>query len=152
MSALPIIVRPLAVADADAWAAMRLALFPEERPATRLAEIAALLADAKQAAFAASGASGLVGFIEAGERSHAEGRATSPVAYIAALWVDETVRRRGDARLLVDATMTWAVARGYRELGSDTQIDNTLSQTVHRRLGFEETERRVCFLVKLDRT
>ena len=43
----------------------------------------------------------------------------------------------------------WARALGYSELASDAEIDNTVSIAAHRALGFEETDRIVCFLKKL---
>jgi aminoglycoside 6'-N-acetyltransferase I len=43
----------------------------------------------------------------------------------------------------------WAGALGYSELASDAEIDNTVSISAHRALGFDETDRIVCFLKKL---
>ena len=43
----------------------------------------------------------------------------------------------------------WAQARGCAELASDTQLENTLGQTMHSRLGFTETERVVYFNMAL---
>jgi aminoglycoside 6'-N-acetyltransferase I len=45
----------------------------------------------------------------------------------------------------MQAIATWAHASECTELASDTQLGNTLSQAVHQRLGFAETERVVCF-------
>jgi aminoglycoside 6'-N-acetyltransferase I len=72
------------------------------------------------------------------------------VGYVEGLWVDADVRRRGIARLLVEAAKSWARAQGFRELGSDAVLDNTVSHAMHGRLGFTETERLVTFLMKLD--
>ncbi|MEO8668766.1 MAG: GNAT family N-acetyltransferase [Bauldia sp.] len=150
MSAEPTSIRRLAADDTAGWAAMRCALFPDEPPATLAGEIAGMLADPKQAAFVALRDGRFVGFIEAGERSVAEGAWDGPVAYIEALWVDDTARHQGVARLLVEAVKAWAIFRGYRDLASDVQLHNTLSQTVHDRLGFTETERLVTYLMRLD--
>jgi aminoglycoside 6'-N-acetyltransferase I len=144
-------VRRLTVADAAGWLEMRAALFPGEDRVELAAEIGPMLADDRQAAFAAVTADGtFVGFIEVGERSFAEGCLTSPVAYVEALWVDEGMRRRGVARALVEASKAWARDMGYRELGSDARIDNTVSHEAHRRMGFEETERIVTFRMTLE--
>src|SRR5438128_1926030 len=79
------------------------------------------------------------------DRSHGEGCDSSPVGYIEALWVDAAMRRKGVADRLVAAALDWCRERGLTELCSDTQIDNLVSQAVHRRLGFEETERLVTY-------
>lgn len=44
----------------------------------------------------------------------------------------------------------WAREQGFDELASDTEIDNHASIALHRRLGFAETERVVCFLKRQD--
>lgn len=43
----------------------------------------------------------------------------------------------------------WAVERGFFELASDTEINNEKGIAIHKRLGYQETERIVCFLKKL---
>ena len=123
---------------------MRNCLFPQEDEVQRR-EIAALLAVESEAAFAVRCGEAWLGFIELRERSHGEGSETSPVGYIEALWVAADRRRRGVARQLVEAALDWCRERGLCDLCSDTQIDNVVSQAVHRRLGFEETERLVTY-------
>ena len=134
----------LTIGDMDAWTAMRNRLFPQEDEVQRR-EIAALLAVESEAAFAVRSGEAWLGFIELRERSHGEGCETSPVGYIEALWVAADRRRRGVARQLVEAALDWCRERGLCDLCSDTQIDNVVSQAVHRRLGFEETERLVTY-------
>ena len=146
----PVIVRPLTAADRTAWLAMRVALYSEAAPGARAAELAAevdmMLARDDWVAFAVEAPDGtLVGLIELFERNYAESCETSPVCYIEGLWVDAAWRRRGLARRLVEAGRDWARSRGRTEMASDVQITNLLSQTVHRRLGFAETERLVTY-------
>ena len=88
---------------------------------------------------------GLGGYIEVGERSVAEGCDSRPVAFIESWWVDHDLRRTGAGRALLSAAEEWARGRGHREIASDTTIDNELSMTAHRALGFDEVERLVCF-------
>lgn len=129
---------------------MRRTMFPEDGLAAHTREIAALLADERQAAFGAKfTGNDWIGFIEVGQRDLAEGCATSPVGYIEAMWVAEPARRHGVARRLVEAAKRWARDRGFSELCSDAQIDNSISQEAHRRLGFTESDRIVCYLLKL---
>jgi hypothetical protein len=44
----------------------------------------------------------------------------------------------------------WARARGLREFGSDTGVDNEVSIAAHRALGFRENDRIVQFLKPLN--
>ena len=88
---------------------------------------------------------GLGGFAEFGTRSYAEGCRTSPVAYLEGLWVDPDLRRRGVAQDLVQAVESWARGEGLTELASDTGLENRPSQAFHAHLGFEETDRAICY-------
>lgn len=87
----------------------------------------------------------LAGMVEVGERSYAEGCASSPVAYIEGWWVDEDVRRRGHGTQLIRAAEAWARARGHREIASDADISNDISIRAHHALGYREVERIVVF-------
>jgi aminoglycoside 6'-N-acetyltransferase I len=138
-------------ADIDAWVAMRRRLFPIDSVETACEETTAILAKDSEAAYAVRDGDAWLGFIELRERSHGEGCETSPVGYIEALWTEPEARRRGVARELVTAAVNWARGRGLSDLCSDTQIDNVVSQAVHRRLGFEETDRLVTYRMKVPR-
>ena len=88
----------------------------------------------------------LVGFLECGLRSHAEScNPAHPVGYVEGWYVTEAYRRKGIGRSLLAAAEEWARRQGCVELASDAVIDNTLSQNVHQRLGFEVVERSVLF-------
>jgi aminoglycoside 6'-N-acetyltransferase I len=67
------------------------------------------------------------------------------VVFLEGIYVKPTYRRRGVARLLVDAIESWGRARNCTELGSDANIANIESQLMHRSLGFTETQRVVFF-------
>jgi aminoglycoside 6'-N-acetyltransferase I len=143
-------VRRLTAADRTAWAAMRTEVYreadPDSDPSELAAEIDMMLGQSGWGAFAAAAPDGrLVGMIELFERNYAESCATSPVTYIEGLWVAEDWRHQGVARQLVEAAIEWGRSRGRAEIASDVQLPNLLSQTVHRHLGFEETERLVTY-------
>ena len=136
------VIRPYVKADAPEWARMRTALWPDH---TEI-DMAAWLARGDTAVLVAErGRGALCGFAEVGERSYADGCNTSPVAYLEGWYVDPDVRRRSIGTQLVHAVEAWARARGYRELASDTQLENLISQAAHQRLGFEEAERSVLY-------
>jgi aminoglycoside 6'-N-acetyltransferase I len=128
---------------------MRYALYVEEAgddAGDLSADIDLMLASPEWTAFAAEAPDGrLVGFIELYERNYAEGCATSPVTYVEGIWVAPDWRRRGVARRLLQAGMAWGRSRGRTEIASDVQLPNLVSQAVHTRLGFEETERIVTY-------
>ncbi|MGH7524344.1 MAG: GNAT family N-acetyltransferase [Gemmatimonadales bacterium] len=129
-------------ADRSEWQRMRTALWPDQSSAEMeewlgRADAAVIVAD--------SGAGELCGFVEVGERSIADGCASSPVAYVEGWWVDPDVRRRGIGGRLIAEAEAWASTRGRSELASDTTLGNTVSQKAHVRLGFVEVERAVLY-------
>ena len=91
----------------------------------------------------------LAGFVEIGSRNYAEGCETSPVAYLEGWYVDPDARRAGLGARLVRAAETWAVAHGFSEMASDTELGNETSRKAHVALGFDEVERQICFLKPL---
>jgi aminoglycoside 6'-N-acetyltransferase I len=87
----------------------------------------------------------LVGYADVGERSIVDGCETSPAAFFEAWYVKPEWRRRGVGQALMNACVAWAREQGYREMGSDALIDNVESHRLHRKFGFEETDRVVQF-------
>ncbi len=84
----------------------------------------------------------MIGFLEVGLRSHADGCDTRrPVGYVEGWFVREEHRRKGIGAALLRAAEDWARAHGCREMASDTLIDNTTSETAHRAMGFEIVDR-----------
>jgi aminoglycoside 6'-N-acetyltransferase I len=129
---------------------MRSALWPAADRVELEHEVVAMLTDLDTPAFVAERADGgLCGFIEASVRPWAEGVDEQPCAFVEGWWVDEDVRESGIGRVLMAAMETWARARGFTQLGSDTDLDNLLGQRAHLALGFEERSRNVYFRKKL---
>jgi aminoglycoside 6'-N-acetyltransferase I len=136
-------IRPFAPADVAEWGRMRSALWPEQSEADMEAWVGR--ADTGVIVAERVPGSGLCGFAEVGERMYADGCATSPVAYLEGWYVDPDRRRLSIGAQLIAAVEAWARERGYRELASDTTLDNVISQRAHERLGFAETERLVLY-------
>jgi len=143
------VVREARAADRAAWAAMRAALWPEEDAAAHSRGIDALLARGDAWAFIAEIGGAAVGFAELAIRPYANGCDSQPVAFLEGIWVAEPARRRGIGAALIAHIETFLLARGFREIGSDTPLDNLASQDAHRRWGFAETERVVYFRKRL---
>lgn len=87
----------------------------------------------------------LCGFVEVGERTNADGCESGPVAYVEGWYVDPDVRRQHVGSRLIEGAESFARSRGHRELASDTEWDNVISQQAHRRLGFQELDRLVLY-------
>jgi aminoglycoside 6'-N-acetyltransferase I len=82
------------------------------------------------------------GFIEVSARSHADGCDPSQaVAFIEGWYVKPEFRQRKIAARLLTAAEQWARDLGYKEMASDTWLDNIESQQVHTALGFELVDR-----------
>jgi aminoglycoside 6'-N-acetyltransferase I len=92
----------------------------------------------------------VVGFIEAGLRSHADGCDPSrPVGYIEGWYVAPAFRRRKAGAQLVAAAEEWARKQGCVEMASDAWLDHLDSQRAHEALGFEVVDRCVHYRKRL---
>jgi aminoglycoside 6'-N-acetyltransferase I len=143
-------IRRATDADKPDWLRMRQGLWPEAPAEYLTYDQDDKLADPDYALFVASDAGGkLVAFIEAGLRDCAEGCETSPVGYIEAWYVDESIRGQKLGRELVRVAEQWAREKGCTEMASDTWLDNETSIAAHLKLGYEEAERLVHFVKRL---
>ena len=123
---------------------------PEEDAAAHGAAIDALLRrDNAWSFIAETGDGAVLGFAEVAIRPYANGCDSQPVAFLEGIWVDASSLRHGIGRRLIGHIEAFLVARGFRELGSDTPLDNLSSQDAHRGWGFAETERVVYFRKRL---
>jgi aminoglycoside 6'-N-acetyltransferase I len=144
----PIQIRLAEPRDCEPLSRMRHSLWPEASADDHARELASLLSGERKgtmpsAIFVAETAGGLlVGFLEAGLRSHADGcDPATPVGFVEGWFVSESYRRHGAGARLLTAAEDWARSRGCVEMASDTWIDHTLSQRVHEALGFEVVDR-----------
>ena len=100
--------------------------------------------------FVAEEAGQIIGFAQCALRhDYVEGTDTSPVGYLEGIFVNEACRRRGYADRLLSACESWAKEKGCREFASDCELDNTDSLKFHLSLGFQETNRIICFTKEL---
>jgi aminoglycoside 6'-N-acetyltransferase I len=80
----------------------------------------------------------LVGFVEVGLRSHANGcDPVRPVGFIEGWFVANKLRGEGVGRKLIVAAERWCRKQGCREVASDTWSDHRRSVNAHKALGFE---------------
>jgi aminoglycoside 6'-N-acetyltransferase I len=137
--------------DVAALIEMRTKLWPDAPIHEHRAEAEAILAGNPQSTlplvvFVAEEDGTLVGFVEVGLRSHADGcDATQPCGFVEGWFVEKAWRRRGVGGALIRAAEAWSAEQGCREIASDTWIDADESQRAHRALGFEVVDRCVNF-------
>jgi aminoglycoside 6'-N-acetyltransferase I len=146
------IVRVAGPRDREQLAQMRAALWPESSAAEHAKELESILEGKEfgtlpMIELVAKGSDGtLVGFLEVGLRSHADGcDVARPVGYLEGWYVEAGHRGRGIGRKLLEAAEAWAREQGCKEMASDALIENELSQRVHAALGYEVVDRCVRF-------
>ena len=152
------LIRPVEASDANEWLRMRMALWPDSNPEKENNEIKHFLSTPErsvlptlQTAFVCQRPDGgLCGLVEVSIRPYADGCDTTDVGYLEAWYVDPDWRNQGIGRALVIAAETWARGQGCKEMASDADLSNILSQAVHHRLGYVETGRIVQFCKALD--
>ena len=130
---------------------LALLLWPEHTHKELTEELGALLAMDDARFFLAYDNELAVGFAQCQLRhDYVEGAETSPVGYVEGIYVRDAYRGRGLARELVRACEAWARERGCRELASDCEWDNAVSQRFHLATGFREANRIVCFVKDIE--
>ena len=141
-------IRSFRDSDLDALAGLCEALWPDSSRAEHRKELEAKWARGVSgpypcAIFVADPVTApLIGFIEVGMRSHADGcDARVPAGYVEGWYVAEKWRRQGLGSALMKAAENWARAQGCVEMASDTWIDNHGSQEAHAALGYEVVDR-----------
>lgn len=144
-------IRPGIAADLETVTQLCAALWPDEPLIEHKAHVASIFSGKPASTMAlvimvAEVDADVVGFIEVGLRSHADGcDERHPVAFIEGWYVKPKHQRRAVGRALMVAAEEWARSQGARELASDTWIDHDVSQRAHEALGFEVVDRCVHF-------
>ena len=143
-------VRSATKSDADAWLAMRAALWPDANVDELRLEVGRyFMAHGEpllpHCVFVAEDQGKIVGMLELSLRPYADGCDSSPVPFIEAWYVAEDARRSGIGGALVRAAEQWARENAYTEMASDALLENKDSERAHLALGFEEVERAIRF-------
>ena len=83
-------------------------------------------------------------------REYVNGANDGLKGYLEAIYVLPEYRKNKIASELVAILERWAAQQGCKEMASDCLIANTDSYNFHLRIGYEETERCIFFLKKLE--
>jgi aminoglycoside 6'-N-acetyltransferase I len=145
-------IRPAEIRDCTEIARLHLLLWPECELAEEKRQIEMLLSTGRSgtlpaAVFVAEATDGaLVGFLEAGLRSHADGCDVSrPVGFVEGWFVKQKYRKLGLGRALMLSAENWARQQNAIEMASDALITEERSHRAHCALGFEVVDRCVHF-------
>ena len=146
------IIREITENDIADWSEMRTDLWPETEDG-HIQEIREYFEGSSVdivMTYVAEADQQVIGFIELNIRNFAEGSRCSKIPYVEGWYIKPGYRGKGYGASLMRRAEQWALSQGHSELASDTELENTQSISMHKHLGFEETERVVCFLKKLD--
>ena len=138
------------ITQLDTLTLLALALWPRHSYEEMAEELAAVMTSGEAAFFLAWAGDRAVGFAQCQLRhDYVEGTDCSPVGYLEGIFVAEDHRGRGIARQLLRACESWAKEQGCRQFASDCQLDNAQSLDFHRKVGFAEANRIICFVKSL---
>jgi len=88
-----------------------------------------------------------VGYMHLSIRNdYVNGTDTSPVVFIEAIYVSPDYRKQAIASTFINYAENYAKEKGIKQLASDCLIKNQLSEIFHKRCGFIEKERVICFV------
>jgi len=148
-------VRTAAAGDLEQVISLRARLWPDTPTGEHRDEVRGVLAGHPRSTmplviFVAEDEGRVIGFVEVGLRSHADGcDPTRPCGFVEGWYVAPEQKGRGAGRLLMQRAEAWAREQGCAELASDTWIDNEESQRAHAALGFEVVDRCVNYRKRL---
>lgn len=145
------VIRKANIGDLNQWSKMRTALWPNTND-NHKSEIEEYFSDTSidiVQAYLAEIDNAVIGFLELNIRNFAEGSRSPRLPYVEAWYIEPERRGNGYGKQLMGMAEQWALEQGFKELASDTEIDNYKSIALHNHLGFKETERIVCFLKRL---
>lgn len=140
-----IIIKNANYSDREEWASARLKLWPMHSKEEHLKELSEFLNADGHINFIGRDNGKVCCFLEASIRPYANGCTSRPVVFLEGIWVDPDYQRHGIGEKLVKKLEDWARDQGFREIGSDCEIDNTQSQNAHKKWGFQEREKVVYF-------
>jgi aminoglycoside 6'-N-acetyltransferase I len=109
-----------------------------------------LLDSESDTCFLAKAEDDYIGFIHVSIRNdYVEGASDFPIAYIEGLYVKPNYQKLGIGKKLTEMGESWGRKKGCKQIASDAELDNLSSIDFHKKMGFEEVNRVVCFVKEL---
>ena len=91
-----------------------------------------------------------IGFVHCSLRfDYVDGTHGGTIGYLEGIYILPEYRKNGIARELVNMGKIWAKENKAEEFASDCELPNTESERFHKKIGFEEANRLICFIQKL---
>lgn len=132
--------------DASTVAKLAQWMWTETTPKDLTEEFKEIIGKKDSAVFLLSLEGQAVGFAQCQLRhDYVEGTDTSPVGYLEGIFVLPAYRKQGHARELLARCEAWAKEQGCSEFASDCELDNEVSLAFHKKMGFVEANRIICF-------
>lgn len=129
------------------WIELAQKLWPESEEIELREELLANLKSGKETAFLFQIEGVLVAFINVSIRvDYVEGSEKSPVGYVEGIYVEPEYRDKKIALQLFKKAEKWAINRGCTQMGSDIELENVNSYKFHKKIGFKEANRIICFI------
>lgn len=143
-------IRKAEMQDIHILTELALLLWPHHTAEEMQEDMAGIMVQSDAAFFLAYNGEKAIGFAQCQLRhDYVEGTESSPVGYLEGIYVMERYRHNGIAKQLLHACEDWAKEQDCAEFASDCEIDNAQSLQFHRKVGFEEANRIICFTKKL---
>jgi len=130
------------------WLQLRLSLWPEVSKEVHEKEIEQMLSSTERFVvfFSIESDKDILGFLEASIREIIdEGCVFKKIGYIEGWYVKPKHRNKGIGCSLAIAAEKWMLDQGLKEIGSDTDIENIISQKAHHSLGYREVDRLILY-------
>ena len=144
-------IQPLTLEKLDTVINLALRLWPDNIYEDLIDEFKSLIHHDNQRVFLYHDNHLNVGFAHVSLRvDYVEGTETSPVGFLEGIYVLPEYRNCGIARALITTCEQFAKENGCTEFASDCELTNIDSILMHEKLGFEETNRIVCFKKKIE--
>ncbi len=125
-------------------------LWPSHTPEELEAEFSGLLQKGSCVFFLAVLQGKTIGFAQCQLRTdYVEGTSSSPVGYLEGIYVRPAFRGNGVAMQLLEACQDWCRQKRCSEFASDCTLENQESFLFHKKCGFQEANRIICFVKKL---
>ncbi len=143
-------IKKACIGDERVLAQLAVCLWPDNAMLTMEQDVRSLLANQNAICFLAEEQGIAVGFAQCQLRhDYVEGTESTPVGYLEGIYVHKAYRGHGTARQLLRACENWATGMGCTEFASDCELTNLQSQSFHKKMGFTEANRIVCYTKKL---